>query len=81
MTIVARLPDNLLHRLQAHPQTGNGYWTVVVRLWDGREIRGVAIIDGDIVQTIDRTPIQPAEIVNLGMDTGEWLFSEGARGS
>ena len=49
---------------------------VVVRLWDGREIGGVAVIDDEIVQTFDRTPIQPSEITDLGLESGPWLIAD-----
>ena len=37
-----------------------------------------SIIDGEIVETHDRTPIRPSEIVDVGLDTGVWLLSDGA---
>jgi hypothetical protein len=76
---VARLPEHLAEGLRQQPQSGRDYWMVVVKLSDGREVGGVAIIEGDIVQTVDRTPIQPSEIVDLGLDTGAWLLSDPAR--
>jgi hypothetical protein len=74
---VARLPEHLAEGLRRQPQSGRDYWVVVARLWDGREIGGIAIIDDEIVQTFDRTPMKPSEIVDLGLETGAWLLGDG----
>ena len=73
---MARLPEHLVESLRQQPQSGRDYWIVVAKLWDGREIGGVAIIDGDIVQTTDRVQFQPAEIVDLGLESGSWLLAD-----
>ena len=73
---VARLPEHLAEALRQHPQSGLDYWIVVARLWDGREVGGVAIIDDEIVQTSDRTPMRPSEIVDLGLEGGRWLIAD-----
>jgi hypothetical protein len=75
---LAKLPDALAQQLAARPQTGDGYWIVVVRLWDGREIGGIGIVDGEIIRPPVR--IEPQEVVAIGLETGEWLYAdEGAR--
>jgi hypothetical protein len=68
---LAKLPDALAQQLAARPQTGDGYWVVVVRLWDGREIGGIGIVDGEIIRPPVR--IEPQEVVAIGLETGEWL--------
>lgn len=68
---MAKLPDALARQLSATPETGSGYWTVVLRLWDGREFGGVGIVDGEIIgPPVD---IQTGEVVAVGLDTGRWL--------
>ena len=74
---MARLPEHLAERLRAQPRSGRDYWMVVAKLWDGREIGGIAIIDDEFIQTTDRTPIQPSEIVDLGLESGTWLVADG----
>ena len=78
---MARLPEHLAEGLRRQPQSGRDYWMVVVRLWDGREVGGVAIIDDDIVQTFDRTPMRPSEIVDLGLESGHWLVADATGGA
>jgi hypothetical protein len=74
---MARLPDPLIERLSGVPQTGDGYWIVVVRLWDGREVGGIGVVDGEIVQA--PFPIETRNIVAIGLETGEWISrSDGA---
>jgi hypothetical protein len=68
---LARLPDELVERLASLPQTGAGYWIVVLRLWDGRELGGIGIIDGEMIDP--PYPISTGEIAAIGVDTGEWI--------
>ena len=68
---MARLPASLARQLETVPQTGNGYWVVVLRLWDGREYGGVGIVDGEIIKP--PVPIQTNEVVAIGLDSGRWL--------
>ena len=77
---MARLPEHLAESLRQHPQSGRDYWIVVAKLWDGREIGGVAIIDDEIVQTTDRVPFQPSEIVDIGLESGAWLLADAPAG-
>lgn len=65
------LPDSLADALSATPQTGEGYWIVVVRLWDGREVGGIGVVDGAIVQA--PFPIETREIIAIGLETGDWI--------
>ena len=73
---MAKLPDKLARQLAATPETGAGYWVVVVRLWDGRELGGVGIVDGEIVGA--PVDIQSREVVAIGLETGRWLFVDEA---
>lgn len=66
-----RLPEPLLERLASTPQTGDGYWLVVVRLRDGREFGGIGIVDGEIIGP--PVPIETREVVAIGLETGEWV--------
>jgi hypothetical protein len=65
------LPNALADALSAIPQTGEGYWIVEVRLWDGREVGGIGVVDGAIVQA--PFPIKTREVVAIGLETGDWL--------
>jgi hypothetical protein len=71
---LAKLPDALAQQLAARPQTGDGYWVVVVRLWDGREIGGIGIVDGEVIRPPVR--IETSEVVAIGLETGEWLYAD-----
>jgi hypothetical protein len=73
---VAKLPDALAQQLAARPQTGDGYWVVVVRLWDGREIGGIGVVDGEMISPPVR--IETPEVVAIGLETGEWLYADEA---
>jgi hypothetical protein len=73
---LAKLPDALARQLSETPQTGSGYWVVVLRLWDGREFGGVGIVDGEIIQP--PVPIQTREVVAIGLDSGHWLYVDEA---
>ena len=71
---MAKLPDALAEQLTTRPQTGDGYWVVVVRLWDGREIGGIGVVDGEMIGPPVR--IETPEVVAIGLETGEWLYAD-----
>ena len=73
---MSKLPDALARQLSATPETGGGYWVVVLRLWDGREFGGVGIVDGEIIQP--PVDIQTREVVAIGLETGQWLYLDEA---
>ena len=56
-----KLRTALVERLAAEPETGDGYWLVAVRSWDGREFTGVGIIDGEMIHP--PPDLQPREVV------------------
>ena len=71
---MARLPEALVGRLDTTPQSGSGYWIIVLRLRDGREYGGIGVVDGEIVSP--PVPIDPREIAAIGLETGEWVHVE-----
>jgi hypothetical protein len=73
---LTRLPDALSRQLSSTPQTGEGYWVVVLRLSDGREFGGVGIIDGEIIRP--PVPLETREVVAIGLETGRWLYADDA---
>jgi hypothetical protein len=70
-TRLARLPDSLAQQLAATPETGDGYWNVVIRLWDGREFGGIGIVDGEMIGV--PAAIETREVVAIGLETGDWI--------
>lgn len=72
---MARLPEALAERLATTPQSGSGYWIIVLRLRDGREFGGIGIVDGEIVSP--PVPIDPNDIAAIGLETGEWVHVQG----
>jgi hypothetical protein len=76
---LGRLPDPLITKLSATRQSGDGYWIVVIRLWDGREMGGIGVVDGEIVQA--PFPIETREIVAIGLETGDWISLSDDAGS
>ena len=68
---MAALPAAFTDRLRTTPQSGDGYWVVVVRLRDGREFGGIGIVDGEMVDA--PVPIEPADVIAIGLETGRWV--------
>ena len=68
---MAALPAAFADRLSRTPQSGDGYWVVVVRMRDGREFGGIGIVDGEMVDT--PVPIEPGDVIAIGLETGVWV--------
>jgi hypothetical protein len=70
------VPEKWVDYLSFAPETGMGYHTVAVSLWDGRSFPQAVIVGGQIVEVRghERIPFATAEITEIRLTHEKWDF-------